>query len=93
MAPVRRTLVATCRGVGSSLVAKMEDEDGGSSMGPSSGAVVVVSGTWASNGSALVRRWAETRWREVGLEREQNGGDRHGLCEGERGKEKEEKRR
>ncbi len=42
MAPVRRTLVATCRGVGSSVVAKMEDDDGGSSMGPSSEAVVTV---------------------------------------------------
>lgn len=66
MAPVRRTLVDTCRGVGSSVLAKTEGDDGGSSMGPSSG-VVTVSGTWPSNGAALVR---ETRKGEAGLGRE-----------------------
>lgn len=46
MAPVRSTLVATWSVEGSSLVAKMELDDG-SSMGPSSGgaAVVVVVGS------------------------------------------------
>lgn len=49
MAPVRRTLVAICKGEGSSLVAKIaveddDDDEGGSSIGPSScnGAVDVM---------------------------------------------------
>lgn len=68
MAPVRRTLVATWIGEGSSVEAKMEGVDGGSSIGPSSGAAVdVVSGTWASHVSGPVRGRAETWWRLVGL--------------------------
>ncbi|KAF2286068.1 hypothetical protein GH714_010146 [Hevea brasiliensis] len=65
MAPVRRTLVPTWRGEGSSVVAKMEGDDSGSSMGPPSsggvmGAVVVAgSGSWASHRSGLGRGSAE----------------------------------
>lgn len=67
MDPVRRTLVATWMGDGSSVVAKIELE-GGSSMGPSSSplGVVVGSGIWASHVSSLVRGRAETEWRMVG---------------------------
>lgn len=44
MAPVSKTLVAVWIGVGSSLVAKIEEEeaDGGSSNGPSSSASAMV---------------------------------------------------
>ena len=42
MAPVRRTLMVTWIGEGSSKVAKMEGIDGGSSVGPSSATVVVM---------------------------------------------------
>lgn len=49
MAPVRRTLVATWMAEGSSVVAKIEGIDRGSSMGPSSVAVVS-SASWVSRG-------------------------------------------
>ena len=55
---MRRTLVAIWIGEGSSVVAKMEGELSGSSMGPSSGAVG--SGTWASHDSGLGLGSAET---------------------------------
>jgi hypothetical protein len=69
MAPVRRTLVATWIGEGSSVVAKMEGVDGGSSMGPSpgAGAEVVGSGTCASHVSGQARGTAKTWRRVVGL--------------------------
>lgn len=68
MAPVRRTLVATWIGAGSSVVAKMEGVDGGSSMGPSCGAGAEVgSGTSASHVSGLARGRAKTWRRVVGL--------------------------
>lgn len=71
MAPVRRTLVATWREEGSSLVAKIGEVDGKSSMGPSScalvSAVLVGSATWASHGTGLCRVWSGREHRELGL--------------------------
>lgn len=73
MAPVRRTLVATWKGVGSSVVANM---DCVSSTGPSSWdvevVVVVVVGSWtcASHDGwmeGLVGREMVGLWRNLGL--------------------------
>lgn len=63
MAPVRRTLVAVWRGVGSSLVAKIDGSDGRSSTGPSSsGAASVMAGVVGSSDSwAIHVLWAEQR--------------------------------
>lgn len=73
MAPVRRTLVATWRGVGSSVVAKMEGDESGSSTGPPSSSgvmgvtVVARSGSSASHKSGLGGGSAEKENGEVGL--------------------------
>lgn len=80
MAPVRRTLVATWRDEGSSLVANTGEEDGGNSSGPSGanskgvyGAAVVGSGASASHCSGPALEWAETGQRLVGLWRKVRG--------------------
>lgn len=79
MAPVRRTLVATWRVEGSSVVAKMvevDDEVCGSSMGPSSSAAatrILDSGTRAGHVSGLVRGRADRVKREAGARTEIRG--------------------
>lgn len=74
IAPVRRTLVETWRGVGSSFVAKMEGTSEESSMGPSSSMEVAKIGHG-------VRRLEEREWVEVGLWRKMRG-DREGFGRG-----------
>lgn len=59
MAPVRSTLVAVWSTVGSSLVAKIEGIEGGSSTGPSSGDEAAVVGS--SDNWAIHVLWAEQR--------------------------------
>lgn len=90
MEPVRRTLVATWREEGSSEVAKMVEEFGGSSMGPSShtviGAlfsvvVVVGSEAWAIHESCLARRWVGSEKGVMGLSMKlREGEERKRLC-------------
>lgn len=67
MAPVSRTLVATWREEGSSVVAKME---GGSSIGPSSSSKEALASESSENWGKQ-EHWrvlsGETEWKEMGL--------------------------
>lgn len=77
MAPVSRTLVEICNGVGSSLVAKIEVEDCGNSIGPSSWAAPMVgSSATASKRPGSLLEWYERVDKEVGLWKES---EREGL--------------